>query len=174
MVAPLAAQDAYSPTKIARMDAASYLQPLPKNGAVSLKTIAGDFASNSQAAAGKYAGRRITVIGRVAMLGNGSSENKILVVTLQDAAASLPAVKCNFLFGSLPQNSSIEISGDGSQATLVQRDRSGAVLGRQSYLSVGQKVAIKGDFQELKVGDIVLTACKLLSSEKRRALESNL
>lgn len=172
LVAPLAAQDAYAPTQIARMDAASYLQPLPKDGVVSLKTIAGDFASNSAAAAGKYGNRRITVIGRISRLNNGNSENKALVVTLQDASAALPSVKCNFLFGSIPQNSSIEISGDGSQAFLLRRDRSGNILGREPYLSVDQKVAIKGDFKELKVGDIVLTACKLLPSEKRKMLEA--
>lgn len=173
LAAPLAAQNIYAPTKIARMDAASYLQPLAKDGVVPFKTIAGDFASNENAATGKYAGRRITVIGRVASLTNGNSENKVLVVTLQDASATLPVVKCNFLFGSIPENSSIEISSDGSEAFLLRRDRSGNILGRQSYLSVGQKVAIKGDFKELKVGDIVLTGCKLLSSEKRKLLESN-
>jgi tRNA_anti-like len=172
LAAPLAAQNSYAPTKIARMDAASYLQPLPKDGVVSLKTLAGDFASNETAATGKYADRRITVIGRVSSLSNGNSENKVLAVTLQDASANLPAVKCNFLFGSIPQNSSIEVSSDGSQAFLIRRDRSGNILGREPYLSVDQKVAIKGDFKELKVGDIVLTACKLLSSEKRRMLES--
>ena len=173
LVAPLAAQDTYAPSKIVRMDAASYLQALPKDGVVSLKTIAGDFASNEEAATGKYADRRLTVIGRISALDNGDSENKVLVVTLQDASASLPSVKCNFLFGAIPQNSSIEVSGDGSQAFLVRRDRNGNILGRTSYLSVGQKVAIRGDFKELKIGDIIMTACKLLSSQKRKMLESN-
>lgn len=172
LAGPLVAQETYVPTKIARMDAASYLQPLPKDGVVPLKTIAGDFAANVTAAMGKYGGRRIAVIGRVSALSPGSSENKVLVVTLQDASASLPAVKCDFLFGSIPQNSSIEVSDDGSQAFLIRRDRSGNILGREPYLSVDQKAAIKGDFKELKVGDIVLTSCKLLSPEKRRMLES--
>jgi len=172
LVAPLAAQDTFAPSKIAQMDAASYLQPLPNNRVVPLNTIAGDFAKNGTAASGKYSNQRITVIGRVSALSNGNSENKVLVVTLQDASASLPAVKCNFLFGSVPQNSSIEVSGDGSQAFLIRRDRSGMILGREPYLSVDQKVAIKGDFKDLKVGDIVLTACKLLSSEQRKMLES--
>jgi len=173
LAAPLLAQDTYAPSRIARMDAASYLQPFPKDGVVSLKTIAGDFASNEEAATGKYADRRITVIGRISALNNGDSENKALVVTLQDASASLPSVKCNFLFGAIPENSAIEVSGDGSQAFLVRRDRNGNILGRTSYLSVGQKVAIRGDFKELKVGNIVLTACKLLSSQKRKMLESD-
>lgn len=172
LVAPLGAQNTYAPSAIARMDAASYLQPLPKDGVVPLKTIAGDFASNGTAATGKYGDRRITVIGRISALSNGNGENKVLVVTMQDASASLPAVKCNFLFGSIPQNSSIEVSGDGSQAFLIRRDRSGNILGRDPYLSVDQKVAIKGDFKELKVGDIVLTGCKLLSPEKKKLLES--
>jgi hypothetical protein len=174
LVAPLEAQDIYAPTKIARLDAASSLQPLPKNGVVSIKTIAGDFATDGTAASGKYGNRRITVIGRIAAINNGNSENKILVVTLQDASASLPAVKCDFLFGSIPQNSSIEVSDDGSQAFLLRRDGIGNILSRNPYLSVDQKVAIKGDFKELKVGNIVLTACKLLSPEKRKILESGL
>lgn len=156
------------------MDAAAYLKPLPQNGVVAYATIAGDFATNQVAASGKYGGRRITVIGPIASLSPSSSENKVLVVTLQDPSASLPAVKCSFLFGSIPQNSSIEVSGDGSQAMLVRRDRSGNILGREAYLSVGQKVAIKGDFKELKVGDVVLTACTLLSKERRKELESQL
>jgi len=172
LVASLAAQDTYAPTKIAQMDAASYLQPLPKDKVVSLKTIAGDFASNQTAAMGKYGDRRITVIGRISALSKSSSENKVLVVTLQDASANLPAVKCDFLFGAIPQNSSIDVSDDGSQAFLVHRDRSGNVIGRDPYLSVDQKVAIKGDFKELKVGDIVLTACKLDSHGKLKELES--
>jgi hypothetical protein len=171
LAAPLAAQDSFPPTRIARMDAASYLQPLPKDGVVSLKTIAGDFASNETAALGKYGDRRITVIGRISGLSNGNSENKVLAVTLQDASSGLPAVKCNFLFGSIPPNSSIEVSADGFQAFLLRRDSMGNILGRTPYLSVDQKVAIKGDFKELKVGDIVLTACKLLSSQQRKNLE---
>jgi len=173
LLVSLTAHETYAPTRIARMDAMSYLQPLPKDGVVTLKTMAGDFAANGTAATGKYGGRRITVIGRISALSNGNSENKVLVVTLQDASASLPAVKCNFLFGAIPENSSIEISSDGSEAFLLRRDRVGNILGRQPYLSVGQKAAIKGDFKDLKVGDIVMTSCKLLSSGKRRMLESN-
>jgi hypothetical protein len=35
---------------------------------------------------------------------------------------------------------------------------------------VDQRVGIKGDFKEIKVGDIVLTACKLVPKEKLREL----
>jgi hypothetical protein len=174
LVAPLAAQDNFAPTKIARMDAAAYLKPLPKNHVVSLKTIAGDFAKNETAALGKYSDRRLTVIGRISKVNNGHSENKVMIVTLQDAAANLPAVKCHFLFGAIPANSSIETSENGSQAFLLRRDGYGNILGRSPYLSVDQNVAIKGDFKELKVGDIVLTGCKLLSSGERKSLERSL
>lgn len=166
------AQDVYTPSKTALMDAASYLQPLPREGVVAYKTIAGDFAANQSAACGKYGGRRITVVGRVAALSPSSGENKVLVVRLQGAKADLPAVKCDFLFGAIPQNSSIEVSGDGSQAFLLRRDRSGQILGRDVYLSVGQKVAIKGEFKGQSVGDIVLTACKLEGSDRVKAFES--
>lgn len=167
-----AQQNIYAPSRIAQLDAASILQPLPKDKVVSYKTIAGDFAKDETAASGKYGNRRVTVIGRISALNNGNSENKALVVTLQDAAASLPTVKCNFLADAIPQNSSIEVSSDGSQVSLVRRDQSGNILGRDVYLSVGQKVAIKGDFKELRVGDIVLTACKLDSHGKLKELEA--
>jgi hypothetical protein len=57
---PLLAQD-FPTTKIAKMDAASYLQPLPGNRVVPLKVIATDFATHPDAAIGKYSGKRITV-----------------------------------------------------------------------------------------------------------------
>jgi len=170
-VASLIAQNnIYGPTKIASMDAAAYLAPLPANGVVPLNVIAGDFATNAPAAIGKYSNQRITVIGRVSALSQSSSENKVMVVTMQDAGANLPAVKADFLFGSSPQNSSIQVSPDGSQAFLVRRDRSGNILGQDPYLSVDQRVGIKGNFKEQKVEGIVLTACKLIPKSKLHEL----
>jgi hypothetical protein len=171
---PLLAQESlpttFPTTQIARMDAAS-LKPLPENHVVSYKQIAGDFASNEAAALGKYNGKRITVIGRIARLSQGQSENKALVVTLQGADASLPAVKADFLNDAIPENAEIQISSDGSSASIVNRDRSGNILSQSTYLSVDQKVGIKGSFKELKVGDIVLTACKLISKQRLHELE---
>jgi hypothetical protein len=109
----------------------------------------------------------LTVIGRVSSLSNGNSENKVLVVTLQGASGNLPAVKADFLYGSIPDNSEIQISSDGSAATIVHRDRSGNILSQGTYLSIDQKVAIKGTFKEVKVGDIVLTACKLVPKDRQ-------
>jgi len=174
-VAPLSlvAQD-FATTTIAKQDAAAYLKPLNKRGVVRYKTIAGDFAANQQAAIGKYSGHRITVIGRISHLSQGHSENKDLVVTLQDATASLPAVKGEFLTGSIPENSEIQISSDGSVATLLRRDGSGKILGQSTYLSVDQVVAIKGDYKEVRVGDIVLTACKIIPKERLRELRHDL
>lgn len=165
-----AQNDIYAPTKIARMDAAAYLAPLPANGVVPFPVIAGDFATNAPAAIGKYSNQRITVTGRISALSKGSGENKAFVVTLQDAGATLPAVKGDFLQGSIPLNSEIQISSDGTQAFLVRRDRSGNILGQEPYLSVDQRVGIKGNFKEQKAGDIVLTACKLVPKEKLREL----
>ena len=156
----LLALDPLPVTQIQSMQAAS-LAPLPDNGVVPLAVIAGDFASNQQEALGKYGGQRFTVIGRVAALSQGSSENRILMVTLQDPSAAQPAVKAQFLAGAIPENSEIEISSDGTMATILRRDRSGNILSRSSYLNVDQRVAIKGSFKGLKVGDIVLTDCKL-------------
>lgn len=155
------AQDAFPVSKVQKMEASS-LAPLPANGVVPLKVIAGDFAADQNAAFGKYSGRRITVVGRVSAVSNPSSENKVLTVTLQDASASQPAVKAEFLYGAIPVNSEIQVDDGGGVANIVRRDRSGNILSQEPYVSVGQKVAIKGDFKELKVGDIILTACKIV------------
>ena len=172
-ISPLVAQETFAPTKIATMEAASTLKPLPDNGVVPLAVIAGDFAANGDAAMGKYSGQRITVIGRISALKKSSSENKVLVVTMQDASASLPAVKCDFLYGSIPQNSEIQVSDDGFQAFILRRDRMGNILSQDPYLSVDQRVGIKGDFKGNKGGDIVLTACKLDSKEKVKELSKS-
>jgi hypothetical protein len=169
----LIAQD-FPVTTIARQDAAAYLKPLNQRGVVRLKTIAGDFAANQTAAIGKYSGRRITVIGRIAHLSKGESENKVMVVTLQGAARSLPAVKAEFLMGALPKNSEIQVSQDGSVANLIRRDRSGMILSQGPYLWLDQVVAIKGNYKELKVGNIVLTDCKIIPKERLHELRDEL
>jgi hypothetical protein len=156
---PLLAQDSFPVSKAEKMESSS-LKPIPSSGVVPLQVIAGDFAADQNAAVGKYSGRRITVVGRVSAVSNPSSENKVLTVTLQDASASLPAVKAEFLYGSIPVNSEIQVDDNGVVANIVRRDRSGSILSQEPYISVGQKVAIKGDFKEMKVGDIILTACK--------------
>ena len=162
VVAPslLKSQDAFPVSQVQKMEASS-LSPLPSDGVVPLKVIAGDFAADQNAAVGKYSGRRITVVGRVSAVSNPSSENKVLTVTLQDPSASQPAVKAEFLYGAIPVNSEIQVDdNNGAVANLVRRDSAGNILSTEPYISVGQKVAIKGDFKELKVGDIILTACK--------------
>jgi hypothetical protein len=173
-VPPLVAQDVLPPTSLAKQDAAAYLKPLNQRGVVRLKTIAGDFSTNQVAAIGKYAGHMITVIGRVAHISQGESENKVLVVTLQDPSASLPAVKGEFLPGSIPENSEIQVSEDGSTATIVHRNARGVILKQDTYLSVDQTVAIKGNYKELKVGDIILTDCKLIPKERLHELRDGL
>ena len=170
---PLSAQN-FPVTKTAAMDAQAYLTPLPENGVVALATIAGDFAKNPTAAVGKYSGRRITVIGRIAKLGQGQSENVVLTVTLQDPAASLPAVKAKFSSGSIAENSEYELSPDGSNITILSRSRSGNIEGHRPYLSVDQQVAIKGDFKEQRVGDIILTNCRMLPKGEMHALRQKL
>jgi hypothetical protein len=173
---PLVSLDAQNfPTTVtARDDAASYLKPLNQRGVVKYNTIAGDFTANQVASIGKYSGKRITVVGRVAHLSLGNSENYALVVTIQDASASLPAVKCKFLSDAFPQNSDLEISTDGSEATLVMRHPSGTIIGKKSFLSVDQLVAIKGVYKEIKVGDIVLTDCKIIPKERLHELRDEL
>ena len=155
-------------------DAALTLKPLNQRGVVRLKTIASDFAANGPAAIAKYSGRRITVIGRIARFSQGEGENIILVVSLKDAASSLPAVKCKFLPGTLPEHSEIQISQDGSNATLIRRDSRGIILSQNTYLSADELVAIKGDYKGLNVGDIVFTNCKILPKERLHELRDDL
>ena len=162
-VVPLLAQDASQP-----------LKPLNQRGVVKLKTIAGDFATNEVAAIAKYSGHRITVIGRVAHLSQGSSENKVLVVTLQDATASLPAVKGDFLSDSIPEHSGIEVSQDGSCATLVRRDSAGRILSQNTFLNADSIIGLKGNYKELKVGDVILTDCKIIPKERLHELRDEL
>lgn len=163
LAAPLLAQDA-----------ASALKPLNQRGVVRLKTIASDFANNTVAAIAKYSDRRITVIGRIDHLGQGEGENVVLVVTLQTAGSSLPAVKCQFIPGSLPEHSEIQLSSDHLSAQLIRRNASGIILSQNTYLSADQTVAIKGDFKEVKVGDIVLTNCKIIPKERLHELRDDL
>jgi len=170
----LPAQVAFPASPLARQDAAGYLQPLNKSGVVKYKVIASDFATNQAAAIGKYTGHRITVIGRVSHLSKGHGENKILVVTIQDASASLPAVKGEFRYGSIPDNSEVQISADKSVATLISRDGSGNIVSQSPFLSLDQTVAIKGDFSEVSVGDIVLTGCKIIPKERLPELRNEL
>lgn len=170
----LAAQDAFPATAIARQDAAAYLKPLGEKGIVSLKTIAGDFASNPTAAIGKYTDRMVTVVGRVSHLSQGHGENVALVVTLQDASATLPAVKGVFLPSTFSENSEIQVPEDGASATLVKRDSRGKILGQETYLTVDQIVGIKGTYNMMKAGDVVLTDCKLLSKEKLKEVRKEL
>lgn len=155
-------------------DVASTLKPLNQRGVVRLKTIAGDFATNAPASIAKYSGRRITVIGRIAHLSQGQGENIVLVVTLKDASSSLPAVKCKFLPGTLPEHSAIQISQDGSNATLIRRDASANILSQNNYLSTDELVAIKGDYKNLDVGDIVFTNCKIIPKERLHELRDEL
>ncbi len=170
----LVAQDSSFPvTQTAKMDAASYLKPLPENRVVSYKEIAGDFAANQIAAIGKYGDKRITVIGHVSSLSQGHGMSKVLVVTLSDSGGNLPAVKGDFLDGCIPENSEIHVSEDKSTATLIRRDRQGIILSQDSYLSAGQRVGIKGEFKGLKAGAIVLTNCKLLSKAKLHQVASD-
>jgi hypothetical protein len=168
---PLMAQDAFPTTQVAKSDAVSYLKRLPEDHVVSYKQIAGDFAANETAALGKYSGKRITVIGHIAHLSQGQSENKALVITLQDATGSMPAVKANLLNDAIPVNSEVQVSGDGSTASIINRDSSGNILSQNTYLSLDQRVGIKGSFKELKAGDIVLTDCKLIPKGKLHELE---
>lgn len=166
-LAPLTAQVASPSTTLT---GAGVLKPLPASRVLAYKEIAGDFASNEVAALAKYSNKRITVIGHVSSLSQGSSENKILIVTMQGASGALPAVKAEFLFGSIPQNSEIQISTDGSSAILIHRDRSGNILGQEPYMSVDQRVGITGSVKGLDVGTIVLTDCKRLSKQKFHSL----
>jgi len=53
---------------------------------------------------------------------------------------------------------------------MIHRNARGIILKQDTYLSVDQTVAIKGNYKELKVGDIILTDCKIIPKERLHEL----
>jgi hypothetical protein len=148
------------------------LIPLPANGLVSLETITGDFRNSPDAATNKYQGNLLIVYGRVGQLKTPGGENphSVLDVYLQDEKNASPDVKAVFQQDALPENTSLDVSGDGSQAILFVRRGNDVIRRQEPFITVNQQIAVQGSFKELMAGDIKLENCTLVSPERLREL----
>lgn len=139
---------------------AQSLAPLPPDGFVTLAQIVSDFTTAPDAANQKYNGQRILVYGTVGQLsqGEGSSSNP-LAVYLQLPNNTTPDVKAVFTLSDIPpagQDAAVQISGDGRQATIFHRNREGDLNRQRPFVTVGQNIGVRGTFDQLVAGDIVL------------------
>jgi hypothetical protein len=146
------------------------LTPLPPDGFVTLAQVVSDFSSQPEAALQKYNGQRILVYGRVGQIAQSQdSAGNPLQVFLQQANNNTPDVKCIFTLSDLPgwtQDATIQISEDGSQASVSRRGRDGNVKDESAYFTVGENVGVHGTFDNFVAGDVVLKDCKKLRPEK--------
>lgn len=146
------------------------LAPLPPDGFVTLAQVMSDFSSQPEAATQKYNGQRILVYGRVGQIAQSQdADGNPLEVYLQQADNTTPDVKCVFTLSDLPgwsQNSTVQISEDGSQASLFHRGRDGNAKDSTAYVTVGQTIGVHGTFDSFVAGDVVLKDCKKVRPEK--------
>jgi len=146
------------------------LAPLPPDGFVTLAQVVSDFSSQPEAATQKYNGQRILVYGRVGQIAQSQdSSGNPLQVFLQLANNNTPDVKCVFTLADLPgwsQNSTIQVSEDGSQASVSRRGGDGVVKDETAYVTVGQNIGVRGTFDSFIAGDVVLKDCKKERPEK--------
>jgi len=150
--------------------AQSALKPLARDGFVRLGEITADFENQPDAAQQKYAGKTITVYGRVGRLESGDVSATPLVVYLQREANPSPRVVGKISSADLPGQQQLQVSGDNSQAYLIHRKRDGDVSGQTPYVTVDQRVALRGGFKAFVAGDIVLEDAHILKKEREREL----
>lgn len=148
----------------ATLVSAQSLAPLPPDGFVTLAQIVSDFSTAPDAANQKYNGQRVLVYGTVGQLsqGEGGSSNP-LAVYLQLPNNTTPDVKAIFTLSDIPpagQDAAVQISGDGRQATIFHRNIEGDLNRQQPFVTVGQNLGIRGTFDQLVAGDIVLKDAK--------------
>jgi len=143
---------------------AQTLAPLPPDGFVTLAQIVADFSAAPDAATQKYSGQRVLVYGTVGQISQGDDNSSSpLSVFLQLPNNTTPDVKCIFTLSDIPeggQDAAVQISGDGRQATLFHRNREGDLNGQKPFITVGQNLGIRGTFDQLVAGDIVLKDAK--------------
>jgi hypothetical protein len=146
------------------------LTPLPPDGFVTLAQVISDFSSQPEVATQKYNGQRILVYGRVGQIAQSQdSAGNPLQVFLQQANNTTPDVKCTFTLAELPgwtQDSTIQISEDGSQASVFRRGRDGEAKDAKAYVTVGENIGVHGTFEGFIAGDVSLKDCKKVPTEK--------
>lgn len=137
------------------------LKPLSVSGFVTLDEIVSDFRNSPDAALQKYGGQQVIVYGRVGQLTSPDDADGALVVYLQQFNNTTPDVKAIFNMDNIPQHSSIEVSSDGTQATLSHRTRrTDEINANHAWISVDERIGIKGGFSGFVAGDIVIKDCR--------------
>jgi hypothetical protein len=147
------------------------LAPLPDDGFVRLEQIVSDFHANPAAAEQKYHGQHLKVYGRVGEIRSGTGEaGHPLIVFLRLPGVKSPDVKCKFTADAFPNGVGVNIADDGSQASLYRHNGSGNDVDMGAFVSKDQNVGISGAVRNYFAGDLVLTDCKKIKSDKLHAL----
>ena len=143
----------------------SQLAPLPPDGFVTLQQIVKEFTDQPDDALQKYNGMRICVYGRVGQVEQSDdNEGDPLAVSMQVPNQTAADVKALFDQDDIPSGV-VSISDDDSKATVFHRDWAGNLSNQQSFIVVGENVAIRGTFDNFVAGDIILKNSFKLSPE---------
>lgn len=146
------------------------LAPLPPDGFVTLQQIVNDFATQPDAALQKYNGMRLLVYGRVGQLEQSDdSEGNPLTAYLQIPNNPTPDVKCVFTPADVPagyQDAQVQISEDGTQASIFHRNFQGNLTRERPFLTTGQNIGVHGTFDNFVAGDIILKDCRRVGPER--------
>ena len=167
---PLIAQNAQPVSAMSRLGDLPKIAPLPPSGIVSIETLRQDFTTDPTAARQKYENKRIKVLGIVSIIESGSADVP-LIVTLMDPAKSEACVKAEFLLGSLPTHSDLEINVDGASAVLLNRKKdkkTKATFERSIFIKKNQQLAVEGCYKIINSGDVVLSDCTKLKGNLKK------
>jgi len=139
------------------------LAPLPPDGFVTLKQIVNDFATAEDAALQKYNGMRVLVYGRVGKVTQSHDDyGDPLAVYMQLPNQTTPDVKAIFGADDVPKNNSV--SSDHTKADVWHRNWEGNLTKEHSFIVEGENTGIRGTFDRLVAGDIVLKNCHKLQT----------
>jgi hypothetical protein len=140
------------PKLIAQTD----LSPLPADGFVTLETIVGDFAQSVTSALQKYNGLKICVYGRLGKITQeGGNEGLPLSIIMQSPLGETPCVRAQFDPDFIP-SSGVLIANNEMKASVYKTNWNGDVLHKDSFMIQGEKIAVRGTFDNFVAGDIVL------------------
>jgi len=141
----------------------STLAALPPDGFVTLQQIVNDFATAEDAALQKYKGMRVLVYGRVGKVTQSHDESgDPLAVFMQLPSQTTPDVKAVFGADDLPKNNSV--ASDHSKVDVFHRDWEGNITKDHAFIVAGENAGIRGTFDRLVAGDIVLKNCNKLQT----------
>jgi hypothetical protein len=143
------------------LQAREKLDPLPEDGFISLETIIDDFDTSEAAALAKYNGMRICIHGRIGAI-ERAEDGKPLTVIMQSAEDSAPKVKAIFRADSIP-GGGLPSAPNGAQ--VYDSDWSGTISAETSSITVDEEAAIRGTFDNIVAGEIILKNCFKLSPQ---------